>query len=385
VESFFQDHERIEVSSAILKILFPHANHFRYPRNHGVHENIGEYYGRYFMKTLRISLLLIAVLALLGGAWFWSGYRTLHPNTDDAYVEANTVYISPQVDGQVAEVMVKSFQPVKKGDVLLRLDDSNFRLAVQQAQTAVALAQDQAQSTRAQTRASQDQAAASRQEQANAALDNQRNQTLIDKGLIARADADNTRFKLKEAQAAFAAANATMDSVQAEGAQASTQIQTARLKLAQAQLDVSHSVITAPADGILGEVGIQPGDYISTGEDLFPMVDSSSLWVAANFKETDLERIHPGQPVSIDLDMYPKQSYQGEVESVSPASGAAFSLIPAQNATGNWVKVTQRFPVRIRVTDQDHTLPLRLGSSSSVTMTPRLRQTKRLRRTHCHE
>jgi membrane fusion protein (multidrug efflux system) len=156
--------------------------------------------------------------------------------------------------------------------------------------------------------------------------------------------------------------------VQAEGAQASTQIQTARLKLAQAQLDLSHSVITAPADGILGEVSIQPGDYIMTGEDLFPMVDSSSVWVAANFKETDLERIHPGQPVSIDLDMYPKQSYRGEVESVSPASGAAFSLIPAQNATGNWVKVTQRFPVRIKVMDKDHTLPLRLGSSASVTI-----------------
>ncbi|MGB3918082.1 MAG: HlyD family secretion protein [Thiothrix litoralis] len=320
------------------------------------------------MKALRISLLLIAVLALLGGAWFWSNYRSLHPNTDDAYVEANSVYISPQVAGQVAEVMVKSFQPVKKGDVLLRLDDSNYRLSVQQAQAAVTVAQEQAQSTQAQTRASKALADASRQEQVNAALDNQRNQTLIDKGLIARADADDTRFKLKEAQAALAAANATIDSVQAEGAQASTQIQTARLKLAQAQLDLSHSVITAPADGILGEVSIQPGDYIMTGEDLFPMVDSSSVWVAANFKETDLERIHPGQPVSIDLDMYPKQSYRGEVESVSPASGAAFSLIPAQNATGNWVKVTQRFPVRIKVMDKDHTLPLRLGSSASVTI-----------------
>lgn len=320
------------------------------------------------MKALRISLFLIALLALLGGAGFWSHYRNLHPTTDDAYVEANTVNISPQADGQVAEVLVKSFQPVKKGDVLLRLDDSNFRLAVQQAQTAVTLAQDQAQSAQAQTLATQAQAASSRQQQASAALENQRSQNLASKGLIAKEDADNARFALKEAQAAFAAANATIDSVQAEGAQASTQIRSAQLKLAQAQLDLSHTVITAPADGILGEVSIQPGDYITIGEDLFPMIDSSSVWVAANFKETDLHRIQPGQPVSIALDMYPQQSYQGEVESVSPASGASFSLIPAQNATGNWVKVTQRFPVRIHILDQDSSLPLRIGSSASVTL-----------------
>ncbi|WGZ93165.1 MAG: HlyD family secretion protein [Candidatus Thiothrix putei] len=320
------------------------------------------------MKALKISLLLIAVLALVGGAWFWSDYSSQHPSTDDAYVAANTVNISPQTAGQVAEVLVKSFQPVKKGDVLLRLDDSNVRLAVQQAQAAVTLAQEQAQSTQAQSRASKAQADASRQEQANAALDNQRNQMLGDKGLVPREDADNARFKLKEAQAAFAAANATIDSVQASSAQASTQILTARLKLAQAQLDLSHTVITAPADGVLGEVSIQPGDFVSIGEDLFPMVDSSSVWVAANFKETDLERIHPGQPVSVELDMYPKQRYQGEVESVSPASGSSFSLIPAQNATGNWVKVTQRFPVHIRILNPDGNLPLRLGASASATI-----------------
>lgn len=320
------------------------------------------------MKTLKFSLSLLAALLLLGGIWFWSHYRDLHPNTDDAYVQANSVNISPQVDGQVAKVLVKSFQTVKKGDVLLQLDDSNFRLAVQQAQTAIALAQDQARSVQAQTRASQAQASASHQQQASAALENQRTSDLAKQGLLAKQNADNTRFALKEAQAAFAAANATIDSVQAEGAQASAQIRAAQLKLAQAQLDLSHTVITAPADGILGEVSIRPGDYVTTGEDLFPMVDTSNIWVAANFKETDLERIRPGQPVSIDLDMYPKQSYHGNVEAVSPASGATFSLIPAQNATGNWVKVTQRFPVRIQVADRGHTLPLRLGSSASVTI-----------------
>lgn len=330
------------------------------------------------MKILRIALLLIAALVLVGGAWFWLHYRSLHPNTDDAYVEANTVNISPQINGQVAAVLVKSFQAVKKGDVLLRLDDSNDRLAVQQAQAAVTLAREQVDSAQAQTRASQAQAASSRQQQASAALENQRSQALVDKGIIAKESADNARFALKEAQAAFAAANATINSVQATGKQASTQVKQTELKLAQAQLNLSYTVITAPADGILGKVSIQPGDYVTIGENLFPMVDTSDVWVGANFKETDLARIQPGQPVSIDLDMYPQQSYRGEVESLSPASGSSFSLIPAQNATGNWVKVTQRFPIRIHILNQDAALPLRIGASASVTIdtTATTRQTK---------
>ena len=320
------------------------------------------------MKTLNISLLLIGALAIGGGVYAWEHYSSLHPSTDDAYVEANTVNISPQLDGQVVAVPVHSYQTVKKGDVLLRLDDSHDQLAVQQAQAALTLAQDQAHSASATTRSSTAQAAASQQEQANAALDNQREQQLIAKGLVPRQEADDARFKLKESVDAAAAAQATIASVKAQGDQASAQTRSAQLALAQAQLSLSHTVITAPADGILGEVNVQPGDFVNTGEDLFPMVDTDQFWVAANFKETDLTRIKAGQTASISLDMYPQHSYQGEVESISPASGAAFSLLPAQNATGNWVKVTQRFPIRIRILDQDKAAPLRVGSSVSLSI-----------------
>ncbi|HPQ95482.1 MAG TPA: HlyD family secretion protein, partial [Thiolinea sp.] len=150
--------------------------------------------------------------------------------------------------------------------------------------------------------------------------------------------------------------------------EAKAQLQVAQLELERAELDLSHTSITAPTSGILGAVRIRPGDYINTGQNLFPMVDNSSIWVAANFKETDLEHIRPGQPVDIVLDMYPKLHYQGQVESVSPASGTAFSLIPAQNATGNWVKVTQRFPVHIRIRGHEG-LPLpKVGASAAVTI-----------------
>jgi membrane fusion protein (multidrug efflux system) len=263
------------------------------------------------MKMLRVSLLAIIAIAAAGGAWFWSHYSSLHPGTSDAYVEVNTVYISPQVSGRVAEIMVKPFQSVRKGDVLLKLDDSHYQLAVKQAQAQVALAKEQAQTAR---------------------------------------QAEKTR------------------TAKATGEQISAPLQAAQLQLEQAQMNLAQAVITAPADGTLGQISIQPGTFVNTGERLFPVISDSSVWIAANFKETDLNRIRPGQPVRIKLDMYPEQNYRGKVDAVSPASGTAFSLIPSQNATGNWVKVTQRFPVRIRVLDRDHALPLRLGASAAVTV-----------------
>lgn len=214
------------------------------------------------MKAIRISLVLLVMLGLAAGVWFWTVYSRQHPATDDAYVAANTVMLSPQRSGQVVDVLVKSFQAVKKGEVLLRLDDSDARLAVQQAEVALALAQAQSQAAQAKTRATQAQGAASAEEQANAVLENQRNQGLASSGLIAREAADTTRLKLVEAQAALSAARATLDATQLAGTQAQQQIQAARLRLAQAQLDLARTVITAPADGILGEVNVQPGAFV---------------------------------------------------------------------------------------------------------------------------
>ncbi len=321
------------------------------------------------MKKHRLTATILAITVLSVAVYLWIRYNEQHPSTSDAYVVANVIQISPQISGQVSTVAVQSYQLVKKGDLLLQIDQRNYKLAVEQAQANLALVQAQTQSAREQTKASLAKASASQQQQANMALNNQRTTTLATKGVIAKEQADNNVFKLKEATANTLAANAVIASSQARVSEAESRIEVAKIALAQAKLNFSYTRITAPVDGIIGAVKVQPGNFINTGEPLFPMVDDSLYWLSANFKETDLERIKPGQVVSFSLDMYPQQSYQGKVEYLSPASGLAFSLIPPQNATGNWVKVTQRFPVHIKFDNHSKNASLlRLGASATVTI-----------------
>ena len=320
------------------------------------------------MKVIKLLVLVVILASLVVSGYLWFNYRDSHPSTSDAYVKADSVTISPQISGKVAQVNVQSFQHVKKGDVLLIIDDSDYQLALKQAEVNISLSKNQIQSASAKAKSTQAQATISQQEKADAEQQNRRMQQLIKKGVVPREQADTAHFKFKEAAAAASAAQAIIQAAQAQVNQTSAQLQAAKLSIAKAQLDLSRTVISAPADGILGEVKVQPGDFIEPSENLFPIINDSSYWVEANFKETDLEKIHMDQPVQIDLDMYPNKVYIGSVETISPASGTAFSLIPAQNATGNWVKVTQRFPVRIKLTETDQKFPFRIGASASVTI-----------------
>ena len=321
------------------------------------------------MKNLRLTLTILTITVLTIATYLWIQYNELHPSTSDAYVVANVIQLSPQISGLVSKVTIQSYQPIKKGDVLLQIDQRNYKLAVKQAQANLALVQAQTLSAREQTKASLAKAFARQQQQANIALNNQRTETLAAKGAVAKKQADDNAFKLKEATANTLAANAIIASSQAQVSEAESRLEVAKIALAQAKLNFSYTVISAPVDGIIGKVKVQPGDFITTGEPLFPMVDNSLYWLSANFKETDLERIKPGQVATISIDMYPQQNYQGQVESLSPASGLSFSLIPPQNTTGNWVKVTQRFPVRIKIhSGSDNAPRLRLGASATVTI-----------------
>jgi membrane fusion protein (multidrug efflux system) len=141
--------------------------------------------------------------------------------------------------------------------------------------------------------------------------------------------------------------------------------------VAQARLNLSWTQVRAPVAGILSGLELRPGSTVASGQPLFALVDTSTWWINANFKETDLRHIEPGRPADITVDMYPGKHFHGVVDSISPASGSAFSLLPPENATGNWVKVTQRIPVRVRVLDPDPAHPLRIGASSSVTVDAR--------------
>jgi len=245
---------------------------------------------------------IVSVLALIAAGYAYWHYSTIYPSTDNAYVQANIVQISPLTSGLVTEVDAKEFATVKAGDVLARLDPAPFDAALKAAEAKLTLAQQQATGAAAQS----------------------------------------------------PAAKANIDQAQAG--------------VDQARLERDHATIKAPIDGVIGKVRIRPGSVAKAGMALFPLIDTSKWWVDANFKETDLSRIEPGQKATVVLDLFPSHTLTGEVEAISPASGAAFSLLPAENSTGSWVKTTQRFPVRISLTLQPNDPQLRIGASASVTV-----------------
>lgn len=324
------------------------------------------------MKKFKLVILVsVIALGVLGG-YFWFQYQKIHPSTSDAYLEANSVYVSPQISGQVSKVAVKSYQSVHKGDVLLEIDPSQFRLALANAKAQLNLAKTQAVTATADEKTAKAEARDALNVKNFQKIDYDRVKSLSKKGLASQQQADDSLYKLKEAIAKYEAAESEINSAQARLQQASAQIQVAQVAIDKAKLDLTYTQVIAPADGVLGEVSVQPGQYVSVGEKLFPMVRDNDFWVAANFKETDLAHIKAGQPAQLELDMYPDHVFNGEVESISPASGVAFSLIPAQNATGNWVKVTQRFPVRIHLKAEHLTAEwlkkLRIGASVDATI-----------------
>jgi membrane fusion protein (multidrug efflux system) len=176
---------------------------------------------------------------------------------------------------------------------------------------------------------------------------------------------------VKAAAAQLAVARARLNQARLALGRAGDQnerIREAEAALKQAQLDLAHTHVTAACDGQIAELTLQPGSTARAGNPLFALVCTDKFWIAANFKETQLERIKAGQSATIEIDMYPGHRFEGRVETISRASGVAFSLLPPQNATGNWVKVTQRVPVRIAVTSTDADYPLRVGTSATVTI-----------------
>ncbi len=269
--------------------------------------------------------LVAALLLITSGLLYWR-YTIYYPSTDDAYVQANIVNVAAQVTGPIKNVFVQDHQLVKQGNLLFTIDPAPFVLAVQIAQAQVEQSQAQL---------------------ANTQRNTARAFTLVAKNLLPKADGDDAKMQLKVAQATLAAV---------------------QNRLAQAQLDLLHTKILAPADGTVTNFSLREGSMVNAGVVQFAFIEQAHWWVEANFKETDLKRIHVGQPAEVIVDIYPDQVYKGVVQGISLGSGAAFSLLPPENATGNWVKVTQRFPVRVDIVDPDPNYPLRVGASSTVTI-----------------
>ncbi|MCF9581709.1 HlyD family secretion protein, partial [Vibrio parahaemolyticus] len=279
--------------------------------------------------------------------------------------------VAAQIKGQVVSVDVKDYQSVNKGDLLLKIDSRHYLLGVRQAKAADQLAVQQHDVADKQVTEAVAGLDAARSNLTEAQVEYKRTDSLVKRKLASDQDLDTAKNKLANAQASLEQARATVEKAIAnrgeEGAEAAV-VQQAAAQLAQAELNLSYTDITSPVDGIAGEINTHVGSVVSVGQTLFPVILKDSYWVRANFKETDLTHIKPGMHADVVIDMYPDVVWKATVEQLSPASGTSFSLMPPENATGNWVKIKQRFPVRLALEVPADAPQLRVGASSEVTI-----------------
>src|SRR5690242_2692084 len=347
-------------------------------------------------KRSKIFLIILIVM-IVGGGWFGISkyiYAQYHEDTDDAQIEADIIPVIPRVSGYVNEVRVKDNQLVHKGDTLIILDDRDYQIQLKQAEAALETAKSNVAASKANAQAAKSgiassqvgvstvdaQIAAAKVNLTRATQDFNRYQNLIK-------DHSITQQQFEQAQAAKELAERQLDILQQQKKQASTQtgvvasqskatyesvgvaeseVKQREVEVENAKLKLSYTVITAPASGRVSRVDVVPGQLLQVGQSTFNIVHSDKQWVVANFKETQLSKMAVGQEVAIHVDAFPSHDFQGVVSSFSPATGAKFSLLPPDNATGNFVKVVQRVPVKIEFTNLSDSLLKRIRPGMNV-------------------
>ena len=315
----------------------------------------------------RKALAVAGLLAVLGvGGWYanywWTAGRYL-VSTDDAYVGAKSTTLAAKVSGYVEAVLVEDNAHVREGDVIAKIDDGDYRLAVDSARGKVTTQQatidrigkqidaqqaaiDQAKAQLASAQAGSARADADYARQQQLAARDYASKQALDAALAAK---DQSRASVQGAQAAVEAAEANVQVLKAQQEEAARTLKELGTALAKAERDLSFTVIKAPMDGVIGNRAMQIGDYVQPGQRLASLVPLDAVYVDANFKETQLGKLRPGQPVKIAVDSLGGDKIDGTLVSVAPASGSVFSLLPPDNATGNFTKIVQRVPVRIQV------------------------------------
>ncbi|HWB26538.1 MAG TPA: HlyD family secretion protein [Chitinophagaceae bacterium] len=349
------------------------------------------------VKKTNRAFLIVLILLVIGGGWFGISkyiYAQHHEDTDDAQIEANVSPVIPRVSGYVTEVRVKDNQRVKKGDTLIILDDRDFKIKVDQANAALETAENNVGVAEASTNAAQ---ANISTYQANVAtIDAQIETAKIN---VRRTTQDYDRYanlikdhsitqqQFEQAEAAKQTAEHQLQVLQEQRKQASAQtnaiasqskatskqISVANAAIKQRQVDVddaklnlSYTVITAPQDGLVTRVNVQPGQYLSAGQSYFSIIDDSDVWIVANFKETQLDKMKVGQLVDVSLDAFPDHDLKAKVSSFAPTTGAKMALLPPDNATGNFVKVVQRVPVKIEFENPNDPVVKQLRAGMNV-------------------
>jgi membrane fusion protein (multidrug efflux system) len=316
-----------------------------------------------------VAVILLAVLLY----WLFSGGSV---SVTDSYVKARRVALSTDVSGLVTKVAVHDHQQVSKGQVLFELDPAQFAIAVSQARANLAEAVQKIDGAKQSYAAQIAKIDAQKAVVANDRINFRSYQALIGNGGVTRTAYNNAKYKLEMDEASLEAmtAQASVDLAQLSGdphiAVAKTpQYQRARAALDLAELNAHHAIVRAPFAGVVTETAkLQPGMFLPAGTAAFALVSSTDVWVRTQPKETQLTWVRPGDKVRIHVDTYPGRVWHGVVGSISPASGSSFSILPAQNSSGNWVKVVQRIPVHIKIISGPKNLPLRNGMSAEITI-----------------
>jgi membrane fusion protein (multidrug efflux system) len=330
-------------------------------------------------KRNPLVFIILAIVLLAGGYYGWTRlqFAKAHESTDDAQVEGDVYPILPRVAGPVMKVYVNDNQVVKKGDTLVTIDKADYIQRVNAAEAALLAAQAQVTAARAQVgtaqanvRTAQTTIGVSAATRTRLQQDLARSTKLRNQDIIPQSDYDAVAANLKmtTAQQSTAQDQVTVARNQVTAAQQQIAVAQAVVKQRQSDLDnaklqLSYTTLVAPANGIVSKKSVQPGQVVSPGQQLIGLVSSGKTWVIANFKETQLEDMKVGQKAKLEVDAYPNEEFEGHIESLSAATGARFALLPPDNASGNFVKVTQRVPVKIVLDKEDAQHPLRAGMS----------------------
>ncbi|EXR23133.1 HlyD family secretion protein [Acinetobacter baumannii] len=333
-------------------------------------------------KKITWGVFSVLLLFLVAGILYYFFVYRFYQSTDNAYVQADVTWVMPKISGEVMELLINDNQFVKKGETLAVLDHRDYQARYDQARSVVSLKeaalgvqQQNEKSARSSIIEANSGVVAAQADLVRLKKEFERYQDLLKDGVITRQNFEGiqsqyltAQAQLSKAQAAVNAAEAQLGSLQASRAQLLADIQSANANLNLYQVDLASSKVVSPVSGKIGSLAIQQGSRVSPQTRLMAIIPENSLYVQANFKETQIEKMHIGQKVKLKLDAYPSLNFTGKIESFSPASGATFSLMPPDNATGNFNKVVQRIPVRITIDSSPHIDLIKPGMSVSATV-----------------
>ncbi|MEZ5816234.1 MAG: HlyD family secretion protein [Hyphomicrobiaceae bacterium] len=326
---------------------------------------------RRFVMTFLIAALGPLVAAGIGGYLYFAGGRVV--TTDNAYVKADRIAISPVVSGQVVDVLVDADQPVRRGQVLFRIDPEFFQLALEKAEAELEQTKARVEALRAEYLEAKSELKEAEDRVQFYDAQRARQKQLADKGVgkafvfeEADSNADAARARATAARQKLQRVLAQLGGDPQIKAEAHPLVREKIAARDRAKVELARTEVRAPVAGIVTNFDLQRGEYVAVGRVVFSLVGSEDTWVQANYKETELTYVQVGQKATVHVDTYPDHTWTGRVASISPATGSEFAILPPQNATGNWVKVVQRLPVRVRLEPEAGAPPLRAGMSVIV-------------------